>query len=104
MIAAKNIITGKISSKSEINGSINSKSSYMIPDNVITNELVEALPEASEEYRGHFRMIEVDGTDTLYVCLKVNGVFTWAEFSKGYDADSTNSNLDKAILNALILR
>ena len=66
-----------------------------------TNKLVEKLPEPSEKYRGHFRMIENNGNDTLYVCLKINGVFIWVDFSKGID--NTSPILGVALLDMMVL-
>ena len=68
MIAVKGVVTGNLNSKQSINGIVSTNVTYVLPEDVVTNKLVEKLPEPSEKYRGHFRMIENNGN--------LNDVFT----------------------------
>lgn len=101
MIKAKGEIVGNVSTKQRLGGIVSSGMTYVLPDNMVTNELVTVLPEPSEEYRGHFRMIESGGTDTIYVCLKINGIFSWTVL--GNVDDNSSPALGKAMLDKMIL-
>lgn len=39
--------------------------------------VVTKLPAASVELRGQTLLLEGDTSDTLYVCMKVNGAYQW---------------------------
>lgn len=103
MIEAKGVITGNINPRQSINGVISTNVTYVSPEDIVTNKLVEKLPEPSEQYRGHFRMIEKNENDTLYICLKVDGVLKWVNFSSFSSVNKTKPILGEAILDMMVL-
>lgn len=43
-------------------------------------EVVDNLPTPSESQRGKFLIAPNGDTDILYICMRINGIYTWAEF------------------------
>lgn len=43
-------------------------------------EIVDRLPDPSENQRGKFLIAPNGDTDILYICMRINGIYTWAEF------------------------
>ena len=42
-------------------------------------EIVDRLPTPSENQRGKFLLAPNGDTDALYICMRINGIFAWAE-------------------------
>lgn len=81
MITTKGTITGNASNSQSIQGKVAIGTLYILPDNIVTIEIVEELPVPTEEYRRHFRIVETDGIDNLYICLKNVDTFEWVNLS-----------------------
>lgn len=81
MITTKGTITGSVNNSQSIQGKVGIGTLYILPDNIVTIEIVEELPVPTEEYRGHFRIVETDSVDTLYICLKNVDTFEWVNLS-----------------------
>ena len=81
MITTKGTITGSVNNSQSLQGKLGVGTLYILPDNIVTIEIVEELPVPTEEYRRHFRIVETDGIDNLYICLKNVDTFEWVNLS-----------------------
>lgn len=53
-------------------------------------EVVNNLPAPSSALRGRLMLASNDNVDVLYICVRVNGIYTWAKFVPQIDPVSNN--------------
>lgn len=83
-----------------LNYGVLSKRLTDIESKLLWNNIVTELPKPSEEYRGRFLILTNGEDDTLYLCLKILGIYRWIENG---DRNWITSILNEAVLGNCIL-
>lgn len=66
-------------------------------------QLWEELPKAQKKYRGVTVIIETNGTDAMYVCMKKEGIYRWIELGTSTGTNVSTGILGQAELGLMVL-